>query len=42
MSRLLGALSGDPALPTRAELDPVRHRRELPLDFNIVDLPNRP
>ena len=37
----LGAsLTGAAAFPSRAELDPVRHRRELPLDFNIVDFPN--
>jgi murein DD-endopeptidase MepM/ murein hydrolase activator NlpD len=36
---LAAALQGEPGFPTRAEMSPRRHRRELPLGFTIVDFP---
>ena len=38
--QLGAALQGEPAFPARDLLNPVRHRRELPMDFTINDFPS--
>jgi hypothetical protein len=36
---LAKALDGEPGFPRRDQMTPVRHRRELPLNFMINDFP---
>jgi murein DD-endopeptidase MepM/ murein hydrolase activator NlpD len=41
ISGLAVALQGEAGFPARDQMTPVRHRRELPLDFTISDFPAR-
>lgn len=42
VEQLLAAIKGEPAFPSRDQLNPVAHHDELPLNLSIVDFPTGP